>query len=187
MRVVSCCLAAGRTSLGHPGKCPLPLSEETQGAPQAAKCPLCPTCSSFSSLLFSRRLLGTLPAWQLGRGCTDLLVILQGYFHLHLNPPGCVSSHVNQWTSLSPSIIFVCVLCSPSTDCFGNATFMNAKEFGAVVCYTHMREEGNAPCSTAAEETPASSSDQKTLLWEKQVPACRVRKEQEGLGLWKLI
>lgn len=44
---------------------------------------MCPTCSSFTkSLLFAllRPLLGTIPTWQLGSGCTDLLVILQDVF-----------------------------------------------------------------------------------------------------------
>lgn len=75
---------------------------------------------------------------------------------------------MNQWTSLHSSIILFCVLCSSSTDCLGNVTSMNTKESRAVVCYTHRRGEGNVPCSTAAEETPASRSNQKHCCEESK-------------------
>lgn len=77
-------------------------------------------------------------------------------------------------------------MCNSSTDCFGNVAFMNTKESSAaVVCYAYRREEGNSPSSTAAEVTPASSIDQKMMLWVKHGTACRVGNEQESLGLWE--
>lgn len=156
----------------------------------SARSKMCPTCSSFTkSLLFAlvQTTPGNPPNMTARQWVHWSARNLARCFHLCWNPLDFVSSHVNQRISFHPSIILFRVLCSSSTDCFGNGTFRNTKEPSDDVCYTLMRGEGNAPCSTAAEETLASSSDQKTLLWEEQAPACRVGNEQEGLGLWKGI
>lgn len=111
------------TSLGHPGKRPLPPSAETQRAPQTAKCLLCPTCPSLTkALLFAllQATPGNPPSMTARQWVHWSARSPARYFHLRLNPPGFVSSLVNQGTSLHASIISFCVLCSSSTDCFGS-------------------------------------------------------------------
>lgn len=126
---------------------------------------------------------GTLPIWQLGSGCTDLLVILQGIFIYVWIHFGFFTSHVNQWASLHPSINLFCVLWSSSTNCFDNVAFMNTQE---LCCVLHTQERGRK-CSLfhCSRRNTSFQEQSETLLWEKQVPACRVGNEQEGLGLWK--
>lgn len=196
MGVIVCCLAAGGflqapKSLSHPGKYPLPPPGKNAKSSMSSKNACCALtaltwpgpCRHLQSppLLSSRPILETLPVWRLGRCCTGIIVFLPGipisvWIHLVLL--------LLMWNN---GICFprysVLYLCGSSPACFGNVAFMNTKESSAVVCYTYRREEGN--CSTAAEVTPASSIDQKMMLWVKHATACGADNKQEGLELWE--
>lgn len=90
-----------------------------------------------SFLLFSKPLLGTLSLWQLGSGCTDLLVILQGIF---ISESICFCFLSCEAMDFPPSLhYFIWCFVQLQYWVLCNAAFMNTRVQCCCVLHTHER------------------------------------------------